>query len=234
MRKHFATLILLFASFSLASQNLEGNYKDRNDSLSFSDGKVIFNIGGFSGLYVNKKGEGAYEQVGDYLLIHTSGYSGEKTNMQSMEGSMNDSLVIKVMDSQNFSVQGVYAEWLNASGKPLGGSVSDDSGKIQYKKNPKIRKIKVGLLGYDEIVFNYDPNKDFLIHLAKDDVIESQTVVFKIKHENEETISVTLLSDNFDPGKDKMKSLEKLDRKVQKNNVLGKRLKKEYVSVYRR
>ena len=50
--------------------------------------------------------------------------------------------------------------------------------------------------------------------------------------EDAETLSITLLSDDFDPGKDKMKSLQRLDKKIQKSNVLAKRLKKEYIPTY--
>lgn len=234
MNKFLIITALSFVSFAIGAQEFEGNYKDKTDSLFFSNEKVIFNVGGFSGLYVNKKGEGSYEQIGNYLLIHTTNYSGKKTTVKPIDGSKKDSVVVKVTENQNFPVSGVYGELLNAGGKLLVAGVSNENGKILYKKNPKAKKIKIGLLGYDEIIFDYAPNKDFVVTLAKDDIIENQTVVFKVEHQDEETISIILLSDNFVSGKDKLKSLEKLDKKAQKGNVLDKRLKKEYISVYRR
>lgn len=36
-------------------------------------------------------------------------------------------------------------------------------------------------MGYDNISFTYDPTNDFLVKLVKNDVIENQTVVFKLK-----------------------------------------------------
>lgn len=236
MKKYFTVLTFLFISFSILSQDFEGNYKDKADSLTFSNGEVVFNVGGFSGLSVNKKGEGTYEKIDDFLLIHTAEYSGDKTSMQELNHSKKDTLVIAVRDYNNSPVQGAYAEWLNNSGKSLGGEVSNERGMIFYKKRAKekMKKIRIGSFGYDDIVFNYNPEKDYLIRLAGDNIIENQTVVFKIKEEDEETISIVLLSDDFDPGKDRTKSLNRLDKRAKRSNILPKRLKKEYVPIYRK
>ena len=50
MKKYFAILIFLSVSFVLCSQDFDGNYKDKTDSLTFSNGKVIFNVSGFGAL----------------------------------------------------------------------------------------------------------------------------------------------------------------------------------------
>ena len=234
MKKHFAILIFLFVSFSVVSQGLEGNYKNGNDSVSFSGKKTTFSMSGFGALHTRMVGEGEYEYLNEYLLVNTSEYSGKKTICEPVIGSKKDTIVVKVVDVDNYPLPGVLTEFLSASDKVIKAYITDDKGKSIHPNNQKINKIKVSNLGYDDIVFDAVPGKDFLVKLAKDNVIENQTVVFKVKNEDEETISVILLSDNFDPGKDKMKSLQKLDKKVEKSNVLAKRLKKEYISVYRR
>lgn len=179
-------------------------------------------------------GEGEYEYFNDYLLVNTSDYSGEKSVSEPINGSKKDSVVVKVVDPDNYSVQGALTEFLSESNKVIRGIITDDLGKSQHPNDQKIKKVKVTNLGYDDIVFDVVQGKDFLVKLAKSNVIENQTVAFKVKSEDEETLSILLLSDNFDPGKDKMKSLEKLDKKAQKKNVLTKRLKKEYISTYKR
>lgn len=234
MKKYFAIVIFLSISFSLLSQEFEGNYKDKTDSLSFSNGKVIFNVSGFGALFTRMVGEGEYEYFDDYLLVNTSDYSGEKSVFEPIDGSKKDTIVVKVVDLNNYSIQGVLTEFLSESDKTIKGGVTNDQGKSQHTYDQKIKKIKASNLGYDDIVFDVVQGKDFLVKLAKNNVIENQTVAFKVKNDDEETISIILLSDNFEPGKDKMKSLEKLDKKVQKSNVLPKRLKKEYISVYKR
>jgi len=234
MKRYFAVLFFLSGSFILLSQDFEGNYKDRTDSLFFSSGKVIFNISGFGALFTQMVGEGEYEYFNDYLLVNTSDYSGEKSVSEPINGSKKDSVVVKVVDPDNYSVQGALTEFLSESNKVIRGIITDDQGKSQHPNDQKIKKVKVTNLGYDDIVFDVVQGKDFLVKLAKNNVIENQTVAFKVKSEDEETLSILLLSDNFDPGKDKMKSLEKLDKKAQKKNVLTKRLKKEYISTYKR
>lgn len=234
MKKHFAILLFLSISLTLLSQDFDGNYKDKTDSLSFSNGKVAFNISGFGALFTRMVGEGEYEYFDDYLLVNTSDYSGEKSVFEPIDGSKKDTIVVKVVDLNNYPIQGALTEFLSESDKVIRGNVTNDQGKSQQFKDQKIRKIKATNLGYDDIIFDVTEGKDFLVKLAKNNVIENQTVAFKVKNEDEETLSIILLSDDFDPGKDKMKSLEKLDKKIQKSNILSKRLRKEYIPTYRR
>ncbi|MDO5665477.1 MAG: hypothetical protein Q4G63_09505 [Bacteroidia bacterium] len=234
MKKYFIVLIFSLISFPILSQDFNGNYKDKTDSLSFSNGKVIFNVSGFGALFTQMVGEGEYEYFDDYLLINASDYSGKKSIFESIDSSKKDTIVVKIVDSENYSIQGALTEFLSESDKVIRGNITNNQGKSIQAKDHKIKKIKVSNLGYDDIVFNVVQGKNFLVKLAKNNVIENQTVAFKVKHEDEETISIILLSDNFNPGKDRIKSLEKLYKKAQKGNVLSKRLKKEYIPIYRR
>lgn len=232
MKKYFIVIIFLSVSLSLLSQDFDGNYKDQTDSLSFSNGKALFSLSGFGALFTRMVGEGKYEYVDNYLLVHTSGYPGEKSVFESINGTKKDSIVVKVVDPDNYPVQGALTEFLSESNKIIRGKITDDLGESQQLKDRKIKRIKVTNLGYDDIAFEVVPGKDFLVKLARNNVIENQTVAFKVRSEDEEILSIILLSDNFDPGKDKMKSLKKLDKKIQKSNVLAKRLKKEYIPTY--
>lgn len=232
MKKYFTVLILLSLSLSLLSQDFDGNYKDKTDSFSFSNGQALFSLSGFGALFTRMVGEGKYEYVDNYLLVHTSGYPGEKSVFESINGTKKDSILVKVVGPDNYPVQGALTEFLSESNKIIRGNITDDLGKSQHPKDQKIKRIKVTNLGYDDVAFEVEQGKDFLVKLARNNVIENQTVAFKVKREDEETLSIILLSDNFDPGKDKIKSLEKLDKKTQKNNVLAKRLKKEYIPAY--
>ena len=233
MKKYFAALLFLSASLSLLSQDFEGNYKERNDSLSFSNGKASFSLSGFGALFTRMVGEGEYEHVDDYLLVHTSDYPGEKSVCEPIDGTNKDSIVVRVVGTDNYPVQGALTEFLSESNKTIRRSITDDLGKSRQPEDQKIKRIKVSNLGYDDVAFEVVRGKDFLVKLARNNVIENQTVAFKVRSEDEETLSIILLSDNFDPGKDKMKSLEKLDKKTEKSNVLAKRLKKEYIPAYR-
>lgn len=232
MKKYFTVLILLSLSLSLLSQDFDGNYKDKTDSFSFSNGQALFSLSGFGALFTRMVGEGEYEYVDNYLLVHTSDYPGEKSVFESIDGSKKDSIVVKVVGPDNYPVQGALTEFLSESNKTIRGYITDDLGKSQHPKDHKIKRIKVTNLGYDEVILEVVQGKDFLVRLARNNVIENQTVAFKVMSEDAETLSITLLSDDFDPGKDKMKSLQRLDKKIQKSNVLAKRLKKEYIPTY--
>lgn len=234
MKKYFTILIFLSVSFALMSQGFEGNYKDKTDSLTFFNGKAIFNLSGFGALFTRMVGEGEYEYFDNYLLVNTSDYSGEKSVFEPIDGSKKDTMVVKVVGLDNYPIQGALTEFLSESDKVIRGVVTNDRGKSEQFSEPKVKKVKVSNLGYNDIIFNVVRGKDFFVKLAKNNVIEHQTVVFKVQNEDEETLSIILLSDNFNPGKDKMKSLEKLDKKAQKSNVLAKRLKKEYIPIYGR
>lgn len=234
MKKYFAILIFLSVSFALMSQGFEGSYKDKTDSLTFSNGKAIFSLSGFGALFTRMVGEGEYEYFDNYLLVNTSNYSGQKSVFEPIDGSKKDSIVVKVVGLENYPIQGALTEFLSESDKVIRGVVTNDQGKSEQLNDPKIKKVKVSNLGYNDIVFDVVRGKDFLVKLAKNNVIENQTVAFKAQKEDEETLSIILLSDDFNPGKNKIKSLEKLDKKAQKGNVLAKRLKKEYVPIYGR
>ncbi|MDO5523636.1 MAG: hypothetical protein Q4G48_06265 [Bacteroidia bacterium] len=234
MKKYISIFLFLFATYSIHSQNLEGNYKEGADSLSISGGKAVFNVSGFGALSTRMVGEGKYEYFDNFLLINTEEYSGQKTRFEPVNGSKKDSTVVRVVGLDNYAIRGALTEFLSESDKAIRVGVTDDRGRIIQPNDPKIRKIKVSNLGYQDIVFDAAPGKDFLVKLAGNNVIENQTVVFKINEEDEETISIILLSDDFDPGKDRTKSLDRLNKRAQKSNVLPKRLKKEYIPVYGR
>lgn len=228
MKKMFYVLFFLILSIATYSQQYEGIFREGNDVLKFEDGKVYFNMDEMGNMITNKVGEGSYEILGDYLLVETGEYLGEKTTVQQLPGSKKDSIVIKVMDNQNFSLSGILVELLNSSGKTLGVGVTNNDGKVLFKKNPKTSEIKVSDMVYDDITFSYDAANDFLVKLVKNDIIENRIVAFRLRKVDDETLSVLLLSSNFDPGKNPQRELEKLDKKALKSNYIDKRMKKEY------
>ncbi len=227
--KHFVTISFFIALFSwkLSAQHIDGAYKSETDSLVLRHGRATFSISGYGALGVHKIGEGPYEWVNDFLLVHTDDYSGDKTNLQHLNGSRQDSIVMKISTKRNAPIEGALIECYNAANKLLKTAISNDKGLVFITKNPQIKKMKVSTMGYSNLVFDYNPTQDYLIRMSKGDVIEKKTVVFKIKEINEETLSVLLVSSDFDVEQHKrVKELTKLDKKMQKRNLLDTRLKK--------
>ncbi len=228
--------IILFLSciFSVFSQELDGTFKEGSDSLSFSGGKVIFSVSGFGALTSRIVGEGSYEQVDDYLIVKTTDYSGRKSTTTELDASKKDTLTIKVIAFENYPIQSVLVEFLNGKSKTEKALVTDNNGKAEVPYNTKITGIRVSALGYNDIFTPVKQRKDYLVKMAENNVIEGQDVVFRLSDTDEETIHVTLLSSEFEAGRDRAKSLEKLNKKAQNTNVLGKRLKKKYIPIYGR
>lgn len=220
---------ILLSGISLFAQQLDGTYKNGADSIAFSNEKVSFRISGFGGLSSAQAGEGTYDLTDDYLFIHTSDYSGNKTTFELLDGSGKDTCIVHTVSPQNYAVQGILVESRNKSGKLITGKVTGNDGKIFFTPCNKIASISATSLGYNSISFDYTPGKDYRVKLAENDIVENKTVAFKISFIDEETLSLLMLTDDFNTGKNKDKELQKLERKARKTNKLDKRLKKVYV-----
>lgn len=233
MKKILLLTAILLSGTALFAQ-LDGTYKIGTDSIAFSGEKVTFRISGFGGLSSAHVGEGKYELSGDYLFIHTSDYSGDKTSFELLEGTKKDTCVVHAVSSQNYAVQGILVESRTKSGKLVSGKVTGNDGKVFFTPCNKIASISAICLGYNPISFNYTPGKDYQIRLAKNDIVENKTAVFKINFTDQETLSVLMLTDDFNLKKERDKELQKLEKKAQKSNKLDKRLKKVYVPYTRK
>lgn len=232
MNKTAFTLQFLFIALSAFSQTFEGNYFEGNDVLKFNNNRIYFDIEEM-GSISNSVGEGTYEIVEDYLIVSAEEFSGEKTTMQALNASKKDTIVIKVTNHSNYPIQGVLVESQNAKGKTLMSGTTGNDGRILFLPGSKISKFSVFNMGSAGLTFDYKPGSDFIVKMAERVVVENKTAVFKIKEVDEETISVLLLSTDFNPGKDQLKALKKLDARAEKRNFLPKRLKKEYVPYMR-
>jgi hypothetical protein len=234
MKKNLLLVTILLSACSLFGQQLEGTFKNGLDSLAFTNDKATFRITGFAGLSVAQVGEGSYELTDNFLFIHTTDYSGFKSSSQALEGSRKDTCVVKVVGSYNYPIPTILAESRNRTNKLIEGKVTDSEGKIYFTMNDKMTSIAVSAMGYNSIAFDYSPGKDYLVRLAENDIIEQRTVVFRIDIIDDETISLLLLTDDFDAGKNRDNELQKLEKKARKRNLLDKRLKKVYVPYERK
>lgn len=235
MNKLMSSFFILFITISVYGQELQGCYINNNDSLSFTNNKVVFSLSDFGALSTRIVGEGTYKYNDKFLLINTEEYSGNKSTYKMHESSKNEEQAITVFSLDGYPFKGVLIEFLSASNKVLGQSLTDDNGKATHPSNDKIKKIRVTSMGYDGIDFENKRGNDFSIVLAKNTVIEKQTVVLELTHsesEDEEALSVRLLSDNFDDDKNLDKALNKLQKRADKSNMLSKKLTKEYISEF--
>lgn len=223
--------ILLFTIFlscsALSAQTLNGTYKNGTDSITFSDEKVAFRITGFAGLSTVQVGEGNYEIADEFILVHTTDYSGQKTTYTTQDASSSDTCIIRIVDLNNYSVQGVLVESKNGSNKVISAKVTGSDGRIIITEYNKISKLAVSAMGYNPITFDFDPAYDYIVRIAENDIIENRTAVFKLNKTDDETISLILLTDDLERGKNLDKELSKLNKKAQRINLIEKRFTKE-------
>ncbi|MDR0422847.1 MAG: hypothetical protein LBH72_07550 [Proteiniphilum sp.] len=225
---------LFLSGAALLAQQLDGTYKNGTDSIAFSNQKVIFRISGFGGLSSAQAGEGTYELAGDYLFIHASDYTGHKTSFELLDASQKDTCTVRAINPQHYAIQGILVESRSKSGKLLDSKVTGSDGKVFFTPGSKINTLSASSLGYDPVLISHTPGKDYRIKFAENDIIENRTVVLKIGFIDEETVSLLMLADDYDNGKDRERELQKLEKKAQRINKLDKRYKKVYIPRHRR
>ena len=228
MLRNILTLLIILSSSIVIAQDFEGTFKEGDNYLIFEKNTAKFNMDDGMNLLSNIVGEGTYTYADNYLLINTTDYSGTKTEAQSMVNTKKDTLTISVINQDNFFEKGVLIELLNDKNKVLVGGVTNDAGIALFKTNLKVKKIRVYNMGHDDIILDYDPTNDYRIKLAKNEVVENQVVAFAIKKIDDDTLSVLMLTTEYQPGKEPEKTLDKLSKKSQKRKVIEKRMKRMY------
>lgn len=232
MNKLVSILIIIFISISTFGQNLDGVYKNQNDSLSFLGSKVAFTLSDFSALSSQIVGEGTYQIINNYLIIDAGDYSGDKTRFKSQDSESKEESIINIVGISGYVFPGVLIEFLSSSNKVIDRAITDENGKAIHPINEKIKTIRVSNMGYNGIDIESKTGIDYSIVMAKNNIIQNQTLVLEIKEHNNDSILIRLLSENFKPGKNQEKDLERLLKIADKRNILSKRLTKEYVSQF--
>lgn len=236
MKRTALQLLLIILTLQASAQTLEGVYRHQNDSIALTGKEVTFSISGFGALTNVMVGLGTFEQVDNFLLIHTTDYRGDKTLAHTFDGNIEDTLRVQVTSLQNYPTPYALVDFVNAKGRLVERAICDENGRTYLHKTPKqidkISKIKVSSLGYDTAEIDFDPNKDYLIKLAENRVIENQTLVFELKDWDVASISVVLIDEDFKEGKNRMKSLQRLSKRAAKRNVLGKVFRREYDGMF--
>lgn len=221
-------LSMLFTGTTLTAQSLSGTYTNGTDSLIFKGDQVTFRVSGFGGLSSTQTGTGTYEREENFLLVHTTKYPGAKASFQEINGSRADTCVVKVTGLNSFPIQGILVEPDKVSRKELGGQVTGNDGMIYLTNIEKLKTITVSGMGYNTLTIDYRPGYDYLVKLTDYEVIEDETVVFEFKEVDDETLSVTLLTAEFNNSKKRVGELKKLERRARKNNLIDKRFKKKH------
>ncbi|MGI6073365.1 MAG: hypothetical protein ACOYEA_01825 [Fermentimonas sp.] len=222
MKKYYLLSLLFTIALSASANKPEGEYTNDNDYLVFNGDNIKFNISGFSGLSTAQVGEGNFEVVDDFLIINTTDFSGLKSSYEEVDATRKDTCVVKVTDPDGYAVSSILIESKNKSGKTIERKVTSNDGSVLLSDLSKVSRISTSEMGYNNLLIDYHPSKDYKVTIVKNDIIENRTVVLKIENIDDTSISLFLLTDNLDTKSNLTKELDKLQKKAKKANMLPK------------
>ncbi len=209
-------MIIVFVAVTLAQQ-FNGKYYDNEDYLLFEGDSVKIDIQSDGGLTCQIRGIGKYEIIDEFLLINTGEYNLSKSIFTTSEKDEKFTKVL-VRDENGDFIPFVNISYLDKQDKIFGGGVTDFDGICVIENHERIVKIRVSFVGYNSLIIDFKSNFDYQVILANGLILENQVLVFKINAMEMNRINLTLLSINFNPNRNIVKSLKRLDRKANKSD----------------
>jgi hypothetical protein len=210
------SMIIVFVAVTLAQQ-FNGKYFDNEDYLLFEGDSVKIDIQSDGGLTCQIRGIGKYEIIDEFLLINTGEYNLSKSIFTTSEKDEKFTKVL-VRDENGDFIPFVNISYLDKQDKIFGGGVTDFDGICVIENHERIVKIRVSFVGYNSLIIDFKSNFDYQVILANGLILENQVLVFKINAMEMNRINLTLLSINFNPNRNIVKSLKRLDRKANKSD----------------
>jgi len=211
MKSFQNTILLLLLPSILLGQNPTGKYFDNSDYLEFEHENIRFEIESNGDLIISLCASGIFEIYDNYLLINAQEFNGKKSIIETAPINSDYSL-FTISDQYGNHIPGVPILFIDSANKILKGLVTDIDGNVSIEGNALIDKVRVAYIGYDDLLFDFSNQLNYNIKLIDYDVLENQTIVFKINSYNSDSLNLTLLTTLFKYKNDKLKALKKLDK----------------------
>ena len=191
MKSFQNTILLLLLPAILLGQNPTGKYFENSDYLEFEHENIKLEIVSNGGLTISLCASGTYEIYDNYLLINAHEFDGKKSMIET-EHSNSDYSLITISDQYGNRIPGVQIVFINRTDKILKGLITDINGNVSFESNALINKIRVACIGYDDLVFEFCDTLNYNIKMVDYEVLENQTMVFKINSYNSDSLNLTL------------------------------------------
>ena len=211
----FSMIIIFMADTS--AQQFNGKYFDNEDYLLFENDSVKFDIQSDGGLTCQLRGIGKYEIIDEFLLIYAGEYNQSKSLFTTSEKDEKRSKIFVRAENGDL-IPFANVAYLDKQDKIFGGGVTDFGGVCIIENPEKIVKIRVSFLGYNSVMIDFKPNLDYHVILAEGWILEHQVLVFRINAMENKRMNLTLLTINYNPDRNIVKSLKRLDRKTKKSD----------------
>lgn len=215
MKSFHNTILLLLLPTILIGQNPAGKYFDNSDYLEFERENIRLEIESNGGLIISLCASGIFEICDNFLLINAHEFDDKKSIIET-EHTNSDYSLITISDQYGNHIPGVQIILIDRTDKILKGFITDLDGNVSFESNAIIDKVRVAYIGYDELLIEFSNKLNYNIKLVDYDVLENQTIVFKINSYNSDTLNLTLLTTLFKYTNDKQKALKKLDKAARK------------------
>ena len=215
MKSFQNTILLLLLPTILLGQNPTGKYFENSDYLEFEHENIRLEIESNGGLIISLCASGIFEIYDYYLLINAQEFVGNKSMIETEHTNCDYSL-ITISDQYGHHIPGVQIVFIDSTGKILKGLITDIDGKVSFEGNSLIDKVRVACIGYDDLLFEFSNKLNYNIKLVDYEVLENQTIVFKINSYNSDSLNLTLLTTLFKYKNDKQKALKMLERAARK------------------
>ena len=226
MRVRLVFAFFLATTLSLFAQQPEGTFRTDTDSIVFSDNNIYFSVRGFAGLNVVQVGEGTFEVVDNFIIVNASDFSGARTTMEEQPSENNEQITVQIFDNQGFFVQGIFVESRDARGRSIERRLTNNHGIVHLARSGNVRSICISSMGHDNISFDYASGSDFRVVIVQHEVIENTTAVFRFNRIDDEQLSLLLLTTDFQEGRNRIRALQQLDNRAQRNNRMERRFRR--------
>lgn len=222
-------IVFLLAILSLSSgwsqgQTIEGTFHDNGDIIAFRNGMAQFEVFSEGGLVIQLRGNGKYEIVDNFLLIHTGV---DKNLRQSYYDTTlaAGSPKMTFVDEEGNPLLSVNITYLDLSGEIIGHSYPD-ARKMAHILQHRTATVQISFIGYDDVSIKLRNGYDYKVTLAEGQTLEDKTVVFKIISSDLESLNLKLFSEDFTVRQNVRKDLARLERKVKPQNLRLRRFLK--------
>ena len=221
MTRSITTLSILLVIGTLNAQNFNGKYiRNKNvpqeNYINFNNDHADFVIDSEGCLIFEMRGNGTYEIIENYLVIHTEDSRNSKSSFETSLSHSSYS-IIKVMSNSGENIPGANISLINNQGNVIGNVYTDFyNGEAKINDNKEISKIKISCVGYSSITIDFDKKLDYQVFLSEGVTLEHKTLVFKITSVSTDSLCLTLLSTDFKSKKNINKAFRRLERKAKK------------------
>jgi hypothetical protein len=190
-------IIALFLNYGfLRAQSLAGEYKYSDETISFNQESMAFRIQSNGGVTSSLVGQGQYTIIEQYLVVKTRQYEGLRSHY---EKNCDESFGIDVRHGE------------------AGYNVIYKQSDGRYEKTPsgETKTIVVTVLGGDELIIPYS-NCHFYVSIYSVHVIEDNITVFKIHSVEADSVTLELITTNYDSGVISYKKLRKKEKRLKR------------------